>query len=219
MSVFAKAKPVEVPVKESKKKDEKRQVAMDDVANFAAVSALVKNLKTVLSTLETKIKASAKSEFIRLGTADLRRPDSFAAVEKDARVTVILGKRSTASALTPEEVVAFEKEKVPFGKEVTLPERYIVNPAYAGDQALLEKVSKAIESIKGIPEDFIQLQPEVKDFVVTDETVDNVFERGLAATFMGMVTTISLKPSTAQTDVKKALEQVKALLVPSKKEG
>jgi hypothetical protein len=217
-NLFAKAKAEAAPVEKTKvKKDDKREVTIPGTHQLAIVKGLAKTLKTIEATLTEKVKLLAKSEFTAQAALHKVRPDSFRGIDKTSKATYYISKRSTASPLTEEEQAALKAAEIPFATEVLIPGRYVVNPEVMDDQDLLEKVSKALSKIPG-GEKFITWQAEQSAAVVSEETVDKVFELGLASKFMGMVTTIGVKPSTDVTDLKKSLDSVKELLV-AKKEG
>ncbi len=210
-NMFAKAQVVDKVETKAKKKDDKREVQTPGVHDLAVVSALIKNLKAVEATLQADVKSLMRTEFTAEGNRTKKRPDSYRGVDGDSKATLMLSKRSTASPLTDEEVEAFTADKVPFEKVVAVEERFIVNPKYFADQELLEKASKALTKA-GIAEDFVMLQAEQSKYIVSEDTVDFVFANGLIEKYLGMTTTLGIKPNTSVTDIKKSLDSVKKLL-------
>jgi hypothetical protein len=87
---------------------------------------------------------------------------------------------------------------------------FAVNPKYAADEALLGKVTKALEKI--VPEDFIVLQEERARYVITDEVLAQVFSKKAPREVLELCTSMSCKPQLAHTDINRILDFVCGLL-------
>jgi hypothetical protein len=92
-----------------------------------------------------------------------------------------------------------------------------VNPTYANDEALLKKIDKALSGIKGIPEDFIVSVAATSKIVVSDTATDAVFRLNAdkAEQVFPIIANVTL--GTVFSDISKAWEIVKPLLVPDVK--
>ena len=142
-----------------------------------------------------------------------KRPENFRGFEGSASASCEFRKRSIRSVLTEEEVGALEKDGIPVGSEVMVPSRFIINPEYMMDQALLQKISDAMRKVPGLPENFIVLQAEQSSRVVTDETVDKVCERGLITQHFDKVATMAIKAKLEnELDIEAVLDSVRELV-------
>jgi len=104
----------------------------------------------------------------------------------------------------------------PFEQVVTR-EMYGINPVYAEDADLMGRVEKALESVKGLPSDFIVLQAGVTKFVVTDEMADAAY-KSRNAVAVKICTTMALKPKLeAEYPMEKLFDNVKEIVQPTAK--
>ena len=142
-----------------------------------------------------------------------KRPENFRGIEKHASASCEFRKRSIRSPLKEEEVKAFKEDNIPVGKEITLPRQFVVNPECAGNQALLQRVSDALRGVPGLPENFILLQEEQSSYVVTDETIDKVCEKGLLPKHFDKIAVLAIKPMLeTEVDIQKLLTEVKKMI-------
>jgi hypothetical protein len=212
MSIFAKAAKVSAKPT-AKAKATKQEIALAGIQSLAEVEAMIKNLEAVKSTLATEIKEAGFSEFLAMETNV--RPESFKGVDGMATCSVEMRKRGTNSALNADELEVLESLGLTAFKQVVTTEMFGINPKYAGDEKLMEKVSKALEKI--VPEDFIVLQEEVSKMVVSDELMDAAFklEGEARQTALRIVTTMALKPKLNAEYPMEALQtNVASYLVP-----
>lgn len=210
-NLFTNAKVANKPVKAAKSKD-KAEVAIDGIANLAAVDALIKSLAAIKETLEADVKAQTLAEF-KSQVATTGRIENFRGVDDGASASCEFRKRSSASALNEADIDLLNRFKVPFGQNVMVESCYRINPKYTGDSNLLQKISNAISKVKDVPEDFIELQEGVSKAVVTEDTVavacKNPEAFDAVATVIG---TLALKPKLDETDTVAIIEKVKALI-------
>lgn len=213
-NMFSKAKAT--PVTKTKTKGKaKREVEIAGLEDLAQVQALIASLEAVAKTLASDVKDKAVDEFVREGMAINRRPDNWRGVDGVGSASVELRKRSTRSKLTAAEQEQLTAAGISFGEAVTTEERFVINPAYMNDQALLEKASNAMSKVKGMPEDFITLQAKQSHSVATEATLNEVFALDDAAKVRELVAvagTLALKPKLEATDIEATLASVKKLL-------
>lgn len=192
MSIFAKAKTVAAKPTAAAKKT-KQEIAIAGIQQLAEMKALMQSIEAAAKTLEGEIKESGFSEFLNMDTK--QRPESFKGVDGFATCSVEMRKRGTNSALNLDEVDVLEKLGLkPFTQVITT-EMFGINPAYAGNEELMNKVSEALEGI--VPDDFIVLQAGVSKQVVDDALCDAAFAMPQGedrATALRIVTTMALKP-------------------------
>lgn len=194
MGLFAKAATIKAePTKGRKSKTEIRE--MSGVERHAAIDAAIKALTALQEIEAAKIKAEAATIFVEEGVKIQRKPDNFKATEGTATTSVELKKRSVASVLKDEEQVILKKHSIPFDREVTKAEAFLINPRYTNDMDLLAKVEEALADVD-LPEDFLMKQEEQTRAVVTDESLEAVFKKTIedAEMLLPLVSTLALKP-------------------------
>jgi hypothetical protein len=210
MSLFSNAKKVPVQAKVSSKSEEKAKIALTGLENYAAIDTVIKGFKSLFETVGSSVKDDMNSIFVGIGKQLKGRPDNFRGIDGKASASCEIRNRASSSPLSPEETKQLKKNGIPFEVVEVKPAAYIINPAYFNDSALLEKVSKALEKVKDLPSDFILKQERETKNIVTDETVDKVFEKGLAELLLPVVTVPAIKPTFNGTLVE-ALEAAKSL--------
>jgi hypothetical protein len=156
----------------------------------AALDACAKAIKGLLDLKKAEVKELAQSQLIQAGLRQHSRPDTMHVAEgADATGRATVVKRSTASVLSADELEILAEllnaERDDDGNvigvpgfaelQVSHPEMLAVNPAYASDEALLQRIDKALSGIKGIPEDFIIREAATSKMVVSDTATDAVF--------------------------------------------
>lgn len=211
-NIFAKAAKAAPLPKVEKAKKEKTEITIVDLENLAQIDALMKALSGAKAAIEMSVKSQSFDQFIKT-TGDGKLPVSFRGIEGSASASMEMRKRSTASALTADEVALLALNNVAVHTQVSVQELFVVNPAYASDSKMLEKVSKAIEKIAGVPEDFIQMQAEKSTQVVSEETFAAAFAGKVNPDVVRIVSTLAVKPKLDETDISKIIDGVKSLLV------
>ena len=202
MSLFEKAKATPTTTKKVAKKDDKAVYGLEGMEDFAAIKAVEKALKAVSGTIEQSLKSQMAVKFAEMGMKIARRPDNFKGTEGLASASCELRCRSNASVLTVEEQSLLEEHNIPVVTLDTVVETFIINPAYAdltdpANKALLDKVSKALQGVKGLPEDFLQHQSQKK--VCADEQSLNadfaIKDPAVVAELLPVVSTLAIKPT------------------------
>lgn len=181
-------------------------VEIDGLEDYAIADALIKTLIAIKDTLGEPVKDQSRSVFLQ--SDGIKRPANFKAVDGEAEASIQLKKRTTASRLSDTEVALLQSKDIPFDTVDDVPEAYAINPKYLTDSALLAR----IEKVKGLPDDFIVKQVAVSKHVVSDETVDAVFSKGLAHELLDVVTSLAVKAKLNSPAEKKTLEFVKSVL-------
>jgi hypothetical protein len=215
-NLFAKAKTVAAPKTAAAKKT-KEEIALAGIQQLAELKAMAASIEAVMASLEGEIKEAGFSTFLEMDTKV--RPESFKGVDGYGTCSVEMRKRGTNSALNADEVEVLERVGLTPFEQIITPEMFGINPAYAGNEVLMNKVSKALEKI--VPEDFIILQEGKSKLVVSDEVLDAAFKlKGDdRAEALRLCTTMALKPRlNADYPMEKLSENVAAILAPVKKE-
>jgi hypothetical protein len=214
-SMFKKAQsiPAEAP---KKKKKEKEQILIHGIRPLAILDALIKQASALQETIKAEVNQIGFSHFASLAGKLAARPSSFEGHDGDATASVEIRKRSTRSVLTDDEVQILEDAGLTPAEEVIQKHLFAINPKYATDEALLEKVEKALSKI--VPEDFIVQQEEIKKKVVSDTMLDEAFKEGARAEVLRILTTMALKPKLdAAYDMQNLLKDAIEIMQPSKK--
>lgn len=196
------------------KKSTKDEVTITDLNTLASIETVIKSLTSLKETVEASVKEQMKQHFIEAGVARQKRPENFRGIDGAASASCELKKRSSRSTLTDDEVEVLDKFGVSYETVNDVEERFIVNPAYQDNQDLLGTVSKALEKVKGLPEDFIMMQPAVSRKVVSDEALNELFrvEKKHINNILPMVAVLAVKPKLDNTDVADAMETLKNLI-------
>jgi hypothetical protein len=214
-SMFKKATEIKTEAPKKKGK-EKEQLSIKGLRQIAILDAVVKQATAMLSTLKAEVNSTGFAHFVGLAGKVATRPSSFEGVDGVATASVEVRKRSSGSVLTEDEVKVLTDAGLDVAEKVIQPHLFAINPAYASDEALLEKVEKAIAKI--VPADFIVQQQEVKKPVVSDEMLDEAFKEGASEEVLRILTTMALKPKlTADYDMSHVLTDAVEIMQPSKK--
>lgn len=219
--MFSSAKRVALaPAKTAKGRVTKAVDEIEGWEELAALDAVSKALAGLVTIKKQAIEDGPVTDLlVTRGLALARKPESLSPVEGEAKGSAYIAKRSTNSPLKEEEIELLAET---VGQEWL--DRYVetmeaqpallaVNPAYAGDEALLRRIDRALKSVKDIPEDFIIQTEPVAKTVVKDEAVNEMFRLSpekLDAVF-AVLAGISLRPVYG-AGLEKAWEKIKALI-------
>lgn len=209
--MFADAKVIAPPTTKAKK-SAGNEVQVDGLYEIAAIDLVIKNLESAKSALEGDVKNQVRDIFINNAEKTGKRPSNFRGIDGPAEASCELRKRSTRSVLTEDEANLLTEANIPFETVTDIEETFVINPAYASDQKLLAKIEKALKGIKDLPEDFIMKQQGATRKVVSDETIDTVFEKKLGRKFLDIVALIALKPQIKQPSIVDAFKMAQKFL-------
>jgi hypothetical protein len=177
---FAAAKPVEAP-KKSKKSDKPR-VEIPGMALLSDIDAAIANLEALRAVAEADVKDAMMAHFVQTGSETMVRPENFEGFDGTATGSCQLKIRSSASALTDEEVAKLTEFGIPCKTVIESRERFAFNPEHIKDQRILSALSKALGKIKidgePLPEDLIQVIPEKSKCVASEEGIEALFKTG-----------------------------------------
>lgn len=206
-NLFAKAKKVET--KKPAARTQKAEFHIPGLRHLAELDALVKSASSIMKTLSQEVKASALSLFI--DNADGKKPESFRGIDENASASVECRKRGTNSPLSDDEVKLLNDNGIQVPKQVVVQQLFGINPKYAADEALLEKISAALEAA-GVPEDVIVVQEEVSKFVVDDKAIEAAFKLGNPEVIETVVT-LAIKPKLEETNIAQIMDDLKDVVV------
>ena len=212
--MFSNAKTLAPTAKPSAGKKAAREVVqLSNVEQLAQLHALVKAATGAISAIEGTLKEEVFGMF--LDRADGKKPDSFDAQEGNGMLNVQMRKRGTNSSLNAEECELLMAAGLNPDSIVKTPELFAINPDFAGDTALLNKVEKALGKIPGLPANFIVKQEEVKVSVVGDKLLEDAFllkgKNRHYEEVVRIVTTLALKPTLLEmvpADMAKTIKEI-----------
>jgi hypothetical protein len=209
MGMFDKPKTVEAPAKKAAKST-KAEVEIKGIEHLAMIDALQKTLETLRGTIEGEVKSAALTRFMEHIAATGQRPESFKGIEGGATATLGLSRKASTTAISDAHAALLRENGLEPVKLVVTPELFAINPAYAGDKALLAKVEKALAKI--VPDDFIMLQEEKSKLVVTEETLNTAISRKVGVEVIQTMTSLSCSPKLLKTDMGAILKFVTELI-------
>lgn len=209
-NLFSKAKSVETQPKAARasKKDE---IYLAGLKELAELDTLVKSATAIMKTVANEVKANALSIFIEKGTEAKKKPDSFRGKDGDASASVECRKRGTNSPLSDAEVELLERLGIKAHRQVSVQKLFGINPKYAEDEKMLEKISAALENA-GVPDDLIVVQEEVAKYVVDDKAVEQAFAMGEAEAIETVIT-MAIKPKLDNVNLAQIMDDLKSIVV------
>lgn len=166
------------------------------IAKLAKINALLKSLESLRDEICSEAKLELTDYFATLD----KRPASFDIEDTNCKANVQLRRRSSASALSDEEIEVLKKHKVSVEKKVKQEESFTISQKYAKDKRLLAKVSKALSGI--VPEDFIEYREEQSVLIASDDSLDAIFrmEAKDARALLPVVSTLAIKTTFEDLD-------------------
>lgn len=210
MAMFNKAKTIAPAPKKASSKAAKAEIEIAGIEHLAMIDALQKTLETVRATLEQDVKAAAAERFVAHIQETGQRPDNFTGIEGGATASLQFRRRSSAYALNEEAVTLLRDAGIEPEKEVVTPQLFAINPAYAGDEALLAKVEKAL--VKIVPDDFIVVQEEKSKLIATETTLNTAISKRAPAAVIQSLTSVSCGLKLKSTDMSAILDFVAGLI-------
>ena len=194
MNMFKNAPVVSGSTDKGKKKTAD-EVVTAKIEVFAALKTVIKSVEAEAAKVETSIKESIRARMIEVGCEKKARPENYKGVDGDSSASLQMRNRSSASALSSEERDVLDEFGIPYVKEVSVHETFIINPEYAGDMEMLSKISDALAGLN-LPADFFMKQEEKVKYITNEESVEAVFQMDEddAEILLPIVTTTSITP-------------------------
>lgn len=172
MSRFATAKADAGVEKGKTSKPKANEITIDGLEDLSIVNAVIKQLETLQSTLKTEVNDQMLDQFVTDGLAINKKPANFPGVEGHGSGSMQLRKRTSRSTLSPSDIELLDAMGISYDESPD--SLYFINKKYAEDEKLLDKVSKALDKVPGIPTDFIEATPT--KYVTTEDSIDEVFK-------------------------------------------
>jgi hypothetical protein len=154
-------------------------------AEVAAISACIKSLEALLELKKGPITDAAQKRLIAQGLAQKSKPDAISLTDRGAGGSCYIRRKDARQPLTQDEldVIGSLIESTQEDGQVVaiagiteaVAPVLALNPVYAGDEALLAKVDKALVGVKGIPDDLI-IQAVAAKTLVAESAFDRLFQ-------------------------------------------
>lgn len=231
--MFAKAKTV-ATVAPTKAKA--KTTTADKIAGFdqlAAIDACIKALDGLKKLVSDTVTPAMRGHLIADGIRHKDKPGSRKVTESLATGTYYIRKRDTRSPLSQDDLALIaelgEVKRDEDGNIIEVagfttatevqPALLAVNPAYASDVGLLERLDAAIQKSKlDLPDDFIIQQPATVKITVSDDALANLFRKhsegeeagAVIGAALDVLSGITAKP--VFSDIAKAWEIVQPLM-------
>lgn len=191
INLFEKAKAA--APKGSPKKPEAPRIETEGLAQYAMIDALEKQLKSLKETIRPTIDEQMYAQFLANRGQNYKGKEST-----HASASLELRKRSSASGLTDAEVTICEKK----GISLTRIEGDFKLNLTGMSVKKLEEVSAAINSVKGLPEDFLTFDGSKARTITTETSIEEAFKlndpEDIKQILM-IVGTLGIKPKTDAT--------------------
>ena len=210
MSIFDSA-PVTATVKVSRSKADKREVhAVNGLSELAAINAMIGTLEGLAPQFEAQVKDESLAILVAEALKTGKKPETFNLVDDMSTGQYQMRKRSTASALTDDEINVCKAYGIPTTTNTKVEARYVFNPDCLADQKVMEKISKAllkIPELAGMA--IIQRQEAVETTVIAEGAIEvacKLKAKDSMVAALGVAGVQALKTSFDSDQVKDALE-------------
>jgi hypothetical protein len=202
----SKAKTVETP---KPAKAAKAVVEIKGLEEYGMIAALAKALEGVAVQARAAVIEAGMERFMS-DVSEGRRPESFRGCEGIAEASIEFRRKGANIALNDAQVKLCREAGYEPSEAVSVQELWAINPIYAADQALLERVQGALAGV--VPEDFIMLQPKVSKFTVSEDMLVKACSGKAPREVIEALTVVAIKPKLTMTNMQRVFDYVQALL-------
>ena len=216
MDIFANAKPTRKATTSAKAND-KAVINIPGVEPYGKIDAMMKALKTLGDLYKQQVNDAAKEQLVAEGMAYGKRPQNFKGTDGDVTASIEYRKRSSASGLNDEEIKVCAEHNIPTEEVCDVTEGYMFNPDVMTPE-VMAKIAKALENVKGLPENLIVKQVANKKTIVTEEAIDKVFatrDEDTIRALLSIVGVQAIKCSVPDFDMIKFMPKLASIVDPS----
>jgi len=218
MSMFDNAKTVKTG---TKAKATKEFINIPGLLVSAGLDVVIKSLTALKKSKDAEIKETMMGLFAAKGVETGKRPESFRGQDGAAEASCELRIRSSASALTEDEITLLASKNIPTETVVDTVETFVINPEYLADAKIMGAIEKALKGVKGIPEDLFLKQEGKSKTVVGEGAFDALFSaKGItveeALDLLPLISVPAIKPTLKDDDLGTAFDIARKMLVPTK---
>ena len=182
VNLFASAKTV--AKKPAAGKAEVKPTLIEGFEDLAIVEDMIAALTAIKSLYKTPVTDIAKEIFANQAFETKKKPENFKAIEGDAKGSIQCRKRSSASGMNDTQIELLKKYGISYETVGDMPDTYIFNANEETQKWIndnQEKISKALTSIKGCPENVLQKQDATTKVITTAESVNEMAKLPIAA--------------------------------------
>lgn len=204
MNIFEKAKATPI-VASPKSKLEEPRVKTPGLEIYAYADALEKQLAALKKSLKANLTPVMVKHFLKT------KGENYKGEDKSATASLECRKRASNSALEAIEIDLLKEKGI---STLFVDGDYKINPAHAINSKLMKDVAKALEGVKGLPQDFIQFDAKKKRTITTDQSIDEVFrlnDEDTIKQLLPIVGVFSIKAQTA-TKIEKVFSAIEKIL-------
>lgn len=224
VNLFSGMKVNKIAPKKAMKKGAKPQVEFGpELDVLAALKTLSDVIETYQAEFDGEVRQQVDSEFLDYAIEHKTKPITFEAISDKAKATCSPVKRSTRSALKPEEVALLQEYGVPFERNeisAEIPELIGFNPELEMTPAIQAKISKALASIDELKGQQVFVKQEAQEaqytYVVSELSAEyvcnNIADKEVLAKLLSIVQNKSLKVQLQADSSVSLLDQVFAIL-------
>jgi hypothetical protein len=183
----AKAKPVKIA---KAAKTEEIHYDTPGLDKYAQIDALEKQLETLKKTLKAEVEGPMFDHFVENKGQNYKGKDVLG-----SKASLELRKRDSRRGLDEVELNLCAKYNISTQK---VEGDFKINLAGLS-QKKMEEVSKAISSVKGLPDDFIEFDASKERTITTENSIDDIFklnDKEVIRTLLPIVGTTAIKART-----------------------
>lgn len=217
VNLFAAAKKIEIAAPAKGAKKNKIRVETKGMAALRDLKTVIENLTALKEVFEANVKSAMEDHFVDAGVAAKARPDNFEGFEGEATGSCQLKVRSSASALSEDEIARLTAAEIPVETVHMSEEMFGFNNEHIKNPAIMEVLSKVISKAKingeALPEDLIVVIPARTKTVANDASIEALFKKSQneVRALLPILTTLAVNPKT-NPNIKEAIAAVDSLL-------
>lgn len=206
MGMFDKQAAAKIAPAKPAKGNAKATVAIKGLQDYAFLTAIEKAIAGVKTSFRATVIDQAADTFYSTICSTKAKPASYRGEEGIATASIECRKRGANSPLSENEVSLLRDHGLEPHKEVSVPELFGINPAYAANKDLMDRVEAALKTVKDLPADFIVVQDEKYKYSVTDEMLNTACATALPKEVVSVLTTLAVKPKLSETNMDELLK-------------
>lgn len=165
---------------------------------LAILDALVKQATAAITTIKARVHVDCFDHFMAKVQAGNTDPFKFEMNDGVANVFSEVRKRSPGSVLTDVEVEVLTTAGLTVEDKVIQPFMFAINPEYAEDRTLHEKIEKALSAVPDMPADIVVHQNEIKKPVVGQEMLNRAMTLMASEEVFHILTVMALRVTLAR---------------------
>ena len=184
------------------RKKPKRNVdrPLSGIADLASLDRVITSLNSFKLTLGGEVRNRAEAIFLAEGLMRGERPNNFFGVESETidgvpqRRAASCELRKNIYPLTAEAIRDAQDARLPLVERIDVHETYVINPKYAKDRVVMERLVLLLNKARDMPSDLLQRQEGVSKTYCTDLTLPSLFKlpRKVAESLLPAYSTLAI---------------------------